>query len=160
MISPFTGILLLPSWELMVPRLAFRDALLSCGGWRQLAHASLHNCRSNHSLFIEDLRRSFAPSLTTSLETGKRGHYERGLFTGGISRISRVYRISRISRKLSDSPLFSTVWGLSRPSRISQFSRMSQYSRVSGKWTFLKRPLFQKTPFSEPERFMLGPACT
>ena len=38
----------------------------------------------------------------------KRGHYERGLFTGGIS------RISRISRKWSDSPLFSTVWRFSR----------------------------------------------
>ena len=24
-------------------------------------------------------------------------------------------------------------------------------SRISRKWTFVKRPLFQKTPFSEPE---------
>ena len=76
--------------------------------------------------------------------TGKRGHYERGLFTGGISRISKVSRFSRISKKWSDSPLFSTVWGFSKIIRISKFSR---------KWTFLKRPLFQKTPFSEPEVF-------
>ena len=40
--------------------------------------------------------------------TGKGGHYERGLFTGGISRKSRF---SRISGKWSDSPLFSRVWG-------------------------------------------------
>ena len=36
----------------------------------------------------------------------KRGHYERGLFTGGLSRISEVSKFSRISRKWSDSSLF------------------------------------------------------
>ena len=74
---------------------------------------------------------------------GKRGHCERGLSTGGISRISKI---SRISRKCSDPPSFSTVLGFSGISRISKFSRISR------KWTFLKRPLFQKTPFSEPEK--------
>ena len=83
--------------------------------------------------------------LWTTLGTGKRGHYERGLFAGGISRISKISKFSRISRKWSDSSLFSTVWGFSKISRISKFSRISR------KWTFLKRPLFQKTPFSEPE---------
>ena len=77
--------------------------------------------------------------------TGKRGHYERGLFAGGISRISKISKFSRISRKWSESPLFSTVWGFSRISRISKFSRISR------KCTFPKRPLFQKTPFSEPD---------
>ena len=66
--------------------------------------------------------------------TGKRGHYERGLFTGGIS------KISRISRKLSDSPLFSTVWG---------FSIISRFSRNSRKWTFLKRPLVRTRRWPE-----------
>ena len=80
-----------------------------------------------------------------SIGTGKRGHYERGLFAGEISRISKISRFSRISRKWSESPFFSTVWGFSRNSRISKFSRISR------KWTFLKRPLFQKTPFSEPD---------
>ena len=89
----------------------------------------------------------FAPS---SIGNGKRGHYERGLFTGGISRISKISKFSRISRKWSDSPLFSTVWGSSKISRISKFSRISR------KWTFLKRPLFQKTPFSEPELSTFG----
>ena len=32
------------------------------------------------------------------------------------------------------------------------FSRTSRFSRISRKWTSLKRPLFQKTPFSEPDR--------
>ena len=73
---------------------------------------------------------------------GKRGHYERGLFNGGISRISKF---SRTSRKWSDSALFSTLLGFSRISRISKFSRISR------KWTFQKRPLFQKTLFSEPD---------
>ena len=43
-----------------------------------------------------------------SLGAGKRGHYERGLFTGGISRISKISKFSRISRKWPDSPLLST----------------------------------------------------
>ena len=73
------------------------------------------------------------------IRAGKRGHYERGLFTGGISRISKISKFSRISRKWSDYPLFSTVWGFSK------------FSRISRKLAFLKRPLFQKTPFSEPD---------
>ena len=85
-------------------------------------------------------------SHQTKLGTGKRVHYERGLFTGGISRISKICKFCRISRNRSDSPLFSTVWGFSKISRISRFSRISR------KWTFLKRPLFQKTPFSEPDK--------
>ena len=52
--------------------------------------------------------------------------FERGLFTGEISRISKISRFSKISRKWSDSPLFSTVWGLSEISEISKFSRISR----------------------------------
>ena len=87
---------------------------------------------------------------------GKRGHYERGLFTRGISRISEISkfsRVSRVSRKWSDSPFFSRVWGFSKIFRVSKFSRIS---RISRKWTFLKRPLFQKTPFSEPDKWGLS----
>ena len=72
--------------------------------------------------------------------------YERGLFTRGISRISRISKFSRISRKWSNSLLFATVWEFFRISRISEFST------ISTNWTFLKRPLFQKTPYSEPDR--------
>ena len=101
----------------------------------------------------------FAPHKSTlpqlrveRIGTGKRGHYERGRFAGRISRISRISKFSRISRKWSDYPLLSTFWLFSRNSRLSKFSRISR------KWTFLKRPLFQKTPFSEPERMLY--ACT
>ena len=76
----------------------------------------------------------------------RKGHYERGLFTGGISRISKFSKFSRISGKWSDSPFFSTVWGFSKICRISQF-----FSTIYRKWTLLKRPLFPKTPLSEPE---------
>ena len=62
-------------------------------------------------------------------------HYERGLFAGGISRISKLPRISKF---WLGSPLFSTVWGI---------SRISKFPRISRKWTFLKRPLFPKDPF-------------
>ena len=73
----------------------------------------------------------------------KKGSYARGLFAGGISRISKISKFSRISGKWSDPPLFSRVW------------EFSKFSRISRKWTFLKRPLFQKTPFSEPDKCRL-----
>ena len=41
--------------------------------------------------------------------------------------------------------LISTIWGFSRISKTSKFSRISR------KWTFLQRPLFQKTPFPKDE---------
>ena len=88
-----------------------------------------------------------------TLGTGRRSHYERGLFTGEISRVSsKLSKFSRISRKWSASSLFSTVSGISNSSRISKFFEI--YSR---KWTFLKRPLFQKTPFSEPDALHPAP---
>ena len=76
--------------------------------------------------------------------TGKRGHYERGLFAWRVSRISKISRFSRISRKWPDSPLFSTVWGFSRISRISKISRISR------KWTFWKDPFSKRPLFPNP----------
>ena len=94
-------------------------------------------------------RRSETPDGCDCLHRArKKGHYERGLFPGEISRIPKISKFSRISRRWSDSPLFSTVWGFSGISRISKFSRISR------KWIFLKRPLFQKTPFSEPDSWL------
>ena len=74
---------------------------------------------------------NFGSQAQLFIGTGKSGHYEKGFFTGRISSISKF---SRISRRWSDSPLLSTVWGL---------SRVSKFSRISRKRTFLKRPLFQ-----------------
>ena len=54
--------------------------------------------------------------------SAKRDHCQRGLFTGGISKLSKF---SRISGKWLESPLFSTVWGFPRISSISKFSRIS-----------------------------------
>ena len=51
-----------------------------------------------------------------SFGTAKRGHYERSLFTGEISRISKIFKnfkFSRISRKWSKSPFFSRIWKFS-----------------------------------------------
>ena len=78
--------------------------------------------------------------------SGKRGHYERGLFAGGISRISKISRFSGFSRKWSDSPLFSTVWVFSRISRISKFSRISR-NGLFWEDPFSKRPLFPNLSF-------------
>ena len=81
--------------------------------------------------------------------TGKRGHYERGFFSGGISKVSKFSKFSRVSRKWSASPLFSRVWRFCEISRISK----SKLSRTSRNSTFLKRPLFQKTPFPKDPFF-------
>ena len=51
---------------------------------------------------------------------------------------------------LGNSSLGGPVAG--RGSRNSRNSRISKFSRISRKWTFLKTPLFQKNPFSEPEQ--------
>ena len=83
------------------------------------------------------------PTCPSLLGTGKGGHCERGLFTGGISRISKI---SRISRKWSDSSLFSRVWGFCKISRISNLNSLE-----SLEIDFPEKTLFQKTPFSEPD---------
>ena len=49
--------------------------------------------------------------LGRDIGTGKRGHYERGLFTGEISRKSKISKFSRISRKWSDPLCFPQSGG-------------------------------------------------
>ena len=75
--------------------------------------------------------------------TGKRGHHERGLFTGGISRISKF---SRISRKWSDSPSFPQCGG----SLESLNSLESLENGLFWKDPFSKRPLFPN-PKNQPK---------
>ena len=60
------------------------------------------------------------PWLANPFGNGTRGHYERGLFVGGISRISKR---SLESRQWPDSPSFPHSGGLSRISKISRMSR-------------------------------------
>ena len=82
-------------------------------------------------------------SLSPCSRDRKKGVITKGVFSPEESLESLKSRpFSRISGKWPDSPLFSTVWGFSKISRISKFSR---------EWTFLKRPLCQKNPFSEPD---------
>ena len=116
--------------------------LANMGGSSELRRA---DTQTPTSVFSTHSDTHAVPAFHCILGNGKRGHYERGLFAGEISRISKISKFSRISRRWSESPLFSTVWGFSRISRISKFSRISR------KWTLLKRPLFQKTPFSDPD---------
>ena len=72
--------------------------------------------------------------------TGK-GVITKGVFSleGSLESLKSLNSLESLENGLF-CPLFSTVWGISRISRISNFSRISR------KWTFLKRPLFQKTP--------------
>ena len=46
------------------------------------------------------------PSGCQCFGTGKRGHYERGLFAGGISRVSKFSRISLYSLESLENGLF------------------------------------------------------
>ena len=78
-----------------------------------LLRSSPWHLRSNSSCAID--------IQNFSLVNRERGHYDKGLFTGGISSISTW----------SDSPVLHTVWGFSGNS-------------------LLRRPLFQKTPFPNP----------
>ena len=136
------------------PQVTFKSLLVTFWVSGPLAGMAHHNHRVSASTDLEKVF-CFAWKVVSydreetrardHFGTGKRGHYERGLYAGEISRISRISKFSRISRKWSDSPLFSTV------RRFSKISRISKFSRISKKWTFLKRPLFQKTPFSEPD---------
>ena len=82
----------------------------------------------------------------TAIITDNQSGTEKGVFSleESLESLESLNSLESLE-KWSDSPLFSTVWGFSRTSRISKFSRISR------KWTFLKRPLFQKNPFSEPE---------
>ena len=111
---------------------------------RDFSGSGNNRCRNRRESRDFGALSSIPGSLTRKplISGPKKGHYERGLFTGGISRISKI---SRISREWSDSPFFSRVW------RLSRISKFSIFSKISRKWTFLKRPLFQKTPFSEPD---------
>ena len=73
-------------------------------------------CGGTHPLFLKHhfpfqgtcppFPRLLVPKITSQNRDQKRGHYERGLFAGGISRISKTSQFSRISRKWSDSLLF------------------------------------------------------
>ena len=80
---------------------------------------------------------------TSHFRSGKRGHYEKGLFTGEISRTSKISKLSRISRRWPESPLFSTVWGFSKSSRISKFSRISRKMGFSEKTSLPQDPFFR-----------------
>ena len=93
--------------------------------------------------FMTFFKKTYMKSVVSGLE---KGVITKGVFSLEESLESLESLNSLESRKWSDSPCFSTVWGFSKISRISKFFR------ISGKWTFLKRPLFQKTPFSEPDR--------
>ena len=77
------------------------------------------------------------------LGPGKRGLVTKGSFSveASLESLKSLNSLESLE-SWSESPFFSRVWGFWRTSRISKISR---------KWTFLKRPLFQKTPFPEPE---------
>ena len=92
----------------------------------------------------------FSNAILARFGTRKRVHYERGLFTRGISRISKMATFSRISRKSSASPfIFSQSEGslkfLESPNSLESLEMV-----ISEKTTF------QKTHFSEREG--LGPS--
>ena len=65
----------------------------------------------------------------------KPGVISKGVFSLEES-LEPLNKNAKLSRR--SDPLFATIWEFSRISKISRFSRISR------KWTFLKRPLFQK----------------
>ena len=79
--------------------------------------------------------------------TGKRRHYERGFFNGGISRISKI---SKFSKSLENGRIL-LYFPQSGGSLEYLESQNSLESRDTRKWTFLKWPLSKRPLFSEPE---------
>ena len=86
------------------------------------------------------------------MRTGKRGHYERGLFTGEVSRISKISKFSRILG--NGQILLCFPWsGGSLESRTSKFSGISTV-----KWGLLRtcnnremqRPWSDKSETQQP----------
>ena len=85
---------------------------------------ALRSCRSSsvnflilESEILQEIWREFCG--IRDQKKGVMGHYERGLQS--LESLESLKSLG-ISRKCSDSPLFSTVWGFSRISRISELS--------------------------------------
>ena len=74
---------------------------------------------------------------------GKRGHYERGLFTGEISKIS--------DHSLESLENGRNLLSFPQSGGSLKLSKISKCSRISRQWAFLKRPIFQRPLFSEPD---------
>ena len=109
-------------------------------GISHLMENSIWKCERTDAKFDQKVNANFGTEFLKLLLGPEKGHYKRGIFTGGTSRISKISEFSRIARKWSDSRLFSTVWGVSRISRISGFSEISRNG------LFWKDP-FPKDPF-------------
>ena len=72
----------------------------------------------------------------------KKGVITKGVFSleESLESLKFLNCLESLENGRTDSPLFSTLWGISRISKISRFSSTSR------KWAFLKRPLFSKRP--------------
>ena len=120
-------------------------------------HMHVRACTmSRHDLWLAPLSCHMAYVFLLNILNGiidcrdrTKGSLRKGSFTGGISSVS--LNSLRICRRWSDSPCFSTLWGFSRISKFSNFIEVSKNSRICRNWIFLKAPLFQKTPCSEPQ---------
>ena len=131
-----------------------RDEKASCRRGSNPPHPnvwSLGVCGDPKGIWEDRCTRFCWPGKGHDLSQHRSGP-DKGVITKGVFSLEKpleslkTLEFSRVSRKWPESPLFSTVWGFSNISRISKFSR------ISTKWIFLKRPLFQKTPFPEPEQ--------
>ena len=85
---------------------------------------------------------------TRQIGNGERDHFERGVITGGNSRLSdsleSLEKTQRVTQKANGRiRLCFHSLGFSRTSRISKISR---------KWTFLKEPFFKRPLFPNPSK--------
>ena len=84
------------------------------------------------------------PYWATPIGTRKRGHYERGVFslTKSLKSLNSPESLEN-GRNLLYFPQFGKS--------LKTLESLNSLESLERKWTFLKRPLFQKTPFSDPE---------
>ena len=83
----------------------------SLGAVIEIANFAYINSTSGHPEMLDKPLQLQCRSMILK-ELGCCDSLQKGLFTGGISRISKICKFSRISRKWSDSPLFSTLESL------------------------------------------------
>ena len=81
---------------------------------------------------------------------GRESGPEKGVITKGVFSLEKSLESLKSLDSLESLENGRILLYFPQSGRFSKISRISKFSRISRKWTFLKRPLFQKTPFPNP----------
>ena len=91
------------------------------------------------------------PHITQRISRPHPSGPEKGVITKGVFSLEKALESLKFLDPLEFLENGRNLLCFPQSGGFSKISRISKFSRISTKWTFLKRPLFQKTPFPEPE---------